>query len=254
MTIKNLVDSSRTHFTLLPLHSNPALSPQVLSSMPGRVEISLRPKNPETYNEGHERCLVRRGFLEAFPLIWGLKKAEVEHTRCMHDPSNPADECRYVIRYEERWVLGVLRSLLGLAVCCFVAIYCVPSMSPSVEALCLAIALVTFLAVEGHLKLLRLRGQYMQDLDHMRNIVDLYDNRYMDLWKDSEELRRLTLDNRNLSAYVPPPLLNRLRGQREQVPRLGGTKRDVTILFTDIRGYSTMSEVRTKCKCVSIFI
>ena len=113
-------------------------------------------------------------------------------------------------------------------------------MSPSVEA-SLAIALITFLAVEGNLKL-RLRGQYTQDLDHMRNIVDLYDKRYMDLWKDSEELRRLTLDNRNISAYVPPLLLSRLRGQREQVPRLGGTKREVTIVFTDTRGYSTFSE------------
>jgi len=218
---------------------NTVLSCTILNtSVTGRVEVSMKPNHPETYKEGHECCLNRIGCLEAVPFIWGLKKAHVEHTHCIHDPINPANECRYVVRFEERWLLGALKSVMGILLCLFISAYHVP-LPPEAS---LPIGLLVFLAFEGWRRYLEVQTLYQQDQKHIRNLIDLYDKRYMDLWKESEELRRLTLDNRNISAYVPPSLLDRLRYRREQLPRLGGSKREATIVFVDIRNYSTLAE------------
>lgn len=214
------------------------LGVKVLNSSAGRVEISMKPHHPETYKEGHELCLNRIGAMEAFPLAWGLKPARVEHTRCMHDPANPADECRYVVRFEERWIWGALKTVLEVVLASIVAVYYAPL---SREA-SLAVGLMSFLAYEGWSRYRAMRDLYLHDTKHMRDMIDMYDQRYVDLWKESEELRRLTLDNRNISAYVPPSLLDKLRHRRDQVPRLGGSKREATIVFVDIRNYSTLAE------------
>ncbi|KAL7551319.1 hypothetical protein ACHAWF_014499 [Thalassiosira exigua] len=79
------------------------------------------------------------------------------------------------------------------------------------------------------------------DLETMRALLKYHDQRYIDLWRESDELRRLALDNRNISTYIPKALLTRLQG-RQQPPSLGGSKRQVTIVFADIQNYSTVSE------------
>eukprot|EP00957_Ditylum_brightwellii_P084041 6389468-Ditylum_brightwellii.AAC.1 len=76
----------------------------------------------------------------------------------------------------------------------------------------------------------------------MQNVIERADQRTMDLWRESHQLRCLALDNRNISAYIPQALLHRLRMSRQQAPTLGGSRREVTILFVDIRSYSTVSE------------
>lgn len=125
----------------------------------------------------------------------------------------------------------------------FVAVYTVPLFPASSSfEVPLAMGLMLFLSLDGYRRYISLYKLYQQDQKHMQDITDLYDKRYMDLWNESEQLRRLTLDNRNISAYVPPPLLDRLRSRREQAPRLGGSKREATIMFVDIRNYSTMAE------------
>lgn len=79
------------------------------------------------------------------------------------------------------------------------------------------------------------------DLAKMRALLKYHDQRYIDLWRESDELRRLALDNRNISTYIPKALLARLQG-RQQPPSLGGAKRHVTVVFADIQNYSTVSE------------
>lgn len=212
------------------------------ASCPGLVEFSIRPHHPKSYKEGHEFCCNRIGCFEAIPSIWGFPKAQVEHTKCMHDPLNPADECRYIVRFEERRFVGILQSAFCVMVCVLGSVF-FASKDPYFDVVSLSlIGLILALALEGWRHYLSIRRRYHKDRQHMRDLIELYDKRYMDLWKESEELRLLTLDNRNISAYVPPQLLRRLKGRREQIPRLGGTKREATIVFVDIRSYSTMSE------------
>jgi class 3 adenylate cyclase len=97
------------------------------------------------------------------------------------------------------------------------------------------------LGAEGWRRTFALQRAQEDDKVRVRALLERADQRYLDLWTESEELRRLTLDNRNIATYLPKELVDRLRGT-QQAPRLGGTKREVTVLFTDLRSYSTISE------------
>ena len=57
----------------------------------------------------------------------------------------------------------------------------------------------------------------------------------------SDRLRREALVLSNFQRYFSPDLAKQIADHGEEV-KLGGTKRDVVILFSDIRGFTTMSE------------
>ncbi|EJK67466.1 hypothetical protein THAOC_11494, partial [Thalassiosira oceanica] len=220
------------------LKSNRVLNACVVDSGNGWVELSFKPNHPDAYVEGHEFCLNRIGCLEAMPLIWGLERAHVEHTICMHDPTNPSAECRYVIRFDERRFHGVTLCFLGLAMCLLLAVHIIP-LSPEVS---LGIGALVFLSIDGWRRTISLSWAHKRERQQTRDLISMYDKRYMDLWRESEELRRLTLDNRNLASFVPPSLFDQLQLRRDDSPQLGGSERHATIVFVDIRNYSTIAE------------
>uniref|UniRef100_A0A7S2ELD5 Guanylate cyclase domain-containing protein n=2 Tax=Ditylum brightwellii TaxID=49249 RepID=A0A7S2ELD5_9STRA len=219
------------------------LEAEVLSYMPGRVIFSVTPRNPETYWEGHERCVGRIGCFEGIPQVWGLPLAKVQHSHCMHDPDNPARECRYIVTFVERPVFRFLSSFFIIAFCPLFTIVAKEFLFQqlSFEISIILNGLFIGLAIEAWRSALLLQNIQNNDVDNIRELLCLSDQRYMDLWRESNELRRLALHNRNISSYIPKTLLDRLR-DRQQPPILGGSKREVTVVFVDIQNYSTVSE------------
>src|SRR5208337_3166884 len=54
-----------------------------------------------------------------------------------------------------------------------------------------------------------------------------------------------------LQQYVPPGLINQMM-QRPELLRLGGEEKELTALFTDIRGFTTLSEGLSPTSLVEI--
>uniref|UniRef100_A0A7S4R8L9 Guanylate cyclase domain-containing protein n=1 Tax=Ditylum brightwellii TaxID=49249 RepID=A0A7S4R8L9_9STRA len=235
-----------SHISKEVRRANTVLKAEVISQAPGRVVLSMRPNDPETYEEGHEFCLNRVGVFEGVPLIWGFPKAHVEHVHCMHDPINPADHCEYIVYFKERPITQTLRACCAPLACTLLG-YSAKNFLPlssslmSVQTLPF-IGLIIGIGIEGWRAMFSIQKIYDADRKHMQNVIERADQRTMDLWRESHQLRCLALDNRNISAYIPQALLHRLRMSRQQAPTLGGSRREVTILFVDIRSYSTVSE------------
>ena len=219
--------------------SNTVLEAQLVDDAPGRVRLAMRPMEAG-YEEDVGSCWNRIGVLEGVPRIWGLPPSRVEHPRCMHDPHDAADACEYVVHFTERVFTQAVRATAtvaaggGLAMLAGAALATPLPVAAGVGAL-------LGLGAEGWRRAFALKQVQEDDKVRVRALLDRADQRYLDLWTESEELRRLTLDNRNIATYLPRDLVDRLRGT-QQAPRLGGTKRQVTVVFTDLRSYSTISE------------
>ena len=79
-------------------------------------------------------------------------------------------------------------------------------------------------------------------------IVNLFINEYY-LFKSKEKQEKFIKDA--FQNYLSPSLLHQLIKNPEQL-KLGGTQKEVTMLFTDIRGFTTISENLTPTEIVSI--
>ena len=219
--------------------SNTVLEARLIEDTPGRVVLSMRPIDAG-YEEGLESCWNRIGVFEGIPRIWGLSTARVEHPRCMHDPADPADACEYVVHFNERTLARAFRTGATVAAGGGIALLAGAALATPLPV-AFGVGALLGLGAEGWRRSLALQRAQQDDKVRVRALLERADQRYLDLWTESEELRRLTLDNRNIATYLPQGLVDRLRGT-QQAPRLGGTKREVTVLFTDLRSYSTISE------------
>jgi len=65
--------------------------------------------------------------------------------------------------------------------------------------------------------------------------VSVYMYRYVTEFREKRELKGA------FSRYVNPAIVNQIMAHPEQL-KLGGEKRDVTVIFTDIRGFTSISE------------
>lgn len=219
--------------------SNTVLEARVIDDTPGRVVLSMRPIEPG-YAEGVDSCWNRIGVFEGIPRIWGLATARVEHPRCMHDPAAPADACEYVVHFKERTLARAARTGATVVAGGGLALLAGAALATPLPV-AFGVGALLGLGAEGWRRTLALQRAQEDDKARVRALLERADQRYLDLWTESEELRRLTLDNRNIATYLPKELVDRLRGT-QQAPRLGGAKREVTVLFTDLRSYSTISE------------
>lgn len=220
-------------------HGNTVLDARVLADRPGSVTLEMRPRAPG-YDEPIGFCWNRVGGLEGIPRIWGLPWATVRHTRCMHDPSDPADACVYEVEFTERGVTRVAQTLASAAVGAGAGAAAAGLLATPLPVALGAGALIG-LGVEGWRRQAALKKAQRQDDQRVRALLEHADRRYAELWAEGEELRTLTLENRQIAAYLPAQLVSRLR-DRQLTPRLGGAKREVTVLFSDLRGYSTITE------------
>jgi adenylate cyclase len=66
-------------------------------------------------------------------------------------------------------------------------------------------------------------------------------SRWRDLYELEESLERAKTVTRALCKYVPVPLVRRLHEQNRD-PELGGEPAEVSLLFTDIQGFTSLSE------------
>jgi class 3 adenylate cyclase len=220
-------------------HGNTVLDARVLVDRPGAVTLEMRPREAG-YEESVDFCWNRVGVLEGAPRIWGLPFATVRHPRCMHDPSDPADACVYEVAFTERGAARVAQAAASAAVGAGAGL-ALAGVLATPAAVAVGAGALIGLGVEGWRRRTALRRAQKDDDVRVRALLEHADRRYAELWAEGEELRTLTLQNRQIAAYLPSELVSRLR-DRQLAPRLGGAKREVTVLFTDLRGYSTITE------------
>jgi class 3 adenylate cyclase len=206
---------------------------------PGRLEVEATVVDP-TIPENPAACWNRRGVLEAVPTVFGLPLADVTHTQCPFQGSPPGTSCRYEVRYRDqslagaRWPLGLM---LGGAVTAAGA----AALAGGPTAAAALVGAFAGLGVEGWRRHHGVRQAHAGDLELLRAHVQTADRRYRQVWESDHALRTALTANQRIAPYLPRTVLE-LLGTRDAQPRLGGEERDVSLLFSDIRAYSSWSE------------
>ncbi|CAO3414769.1 adenylate/guanylate cyclase domain-containing protein [Azospirillum doebereinerae] len=75
-----------------------------------------------------------------------------------------------------------------------------------------------------------------------RDIADLPDSRLREMARAASAFNAMVAGLRWFETYVPKALVLRLMRQREAIGGLVSVQREVTVMFTDIRGFSRMAE------------
>ncbi len=195
-------------------------------------------------------CWSRIGSLEAIPTIWGLPKARITHRECMHDPDQPSPHCTYEVSFANTQRSAVLApAAAAVAGACLGAGLCAILAGPLAWGAALGASLGY--AVERTRSQRQDRDRQRREVREMEDLWEASDRRYQRLWSESEALRSSLLQNEKIAAYLPPELVRQLE-RRPERPSLGGSVREVTILFTDLAGYSTLSEDLDPAEIVAI--
>jgi len=217
---------------------NKVMAWEVLEHRPGRTVLRVR-YTRDCGQEWPTACWNRIGFLEAIPTIWGLPRARVTQRECMHG-ADPASHCTYVVEYRpaarRELFLAVARAgLLGLGggLASWVAGLWVP--------VGVLLGALLGLAIEGWRRVARGQRSHRTDVRELEALLDRSIISHQQLWAEGEELRRALLENKKIASYVSPDLL-RLLQRQPALPRLGGRHVEVTVLFTDLASYSSLSE------------
>jgi len=206
---------------------------------PGHLEVEATVVDP-TIPETPAACWNRMGVLEAVPTVFGLPLADVTHTECPFQGSPPGTPCRYEVRYRDqslaqaKWPIGLMFG--GAATAAGAAV--LVGWPPAATALIGAFA---GLGLEGWRRHHQVHQAHMGDLELLRTNVLTADRRYREVWEADHALRAALTANQRIAPYLPRTVLE-LLGTSERQPRLGGEERDVSLLFSDIRAYSTWSE------------
>jgi class 3 adenylate cyclase/DNA-binding response OmpR family regulator len=72
-----------------------------------------------------------------------------------------------------------------------------------------------------------------------------------DLRQALEQERRLTIEKEKMGAYIPKQLVDEISRNREQKLALGGKTVNLTILFSDIQGFTRLSETMASQQVIS---
>ena len=200
------------------------------------AKLSTDPPSTPAY------CHSRIGLFERVPTLWDMPEAQVEHTRCVHHPHTPAEQCIYVIRYRDRSLSALtVRTILALQ---FAALggFFTASMPPPTPLLSAALGALTGLSLErwwAHRQDQRARSQ---DLAILRQTLDDANQLNHQLWEERLSLRRLLMANQKISGYLDTSLVQRIMEQPEGHLMPGGERVDVAVLFVDIVGYTSRCE------------
>ncbi|MCB9762771.1 MAG: adenylate/guanylate cyclase domain-containing protein [Alphaproteobacteria bacterium] len=200
------------------------------------VDISPADERPE-HAQLAGNCWARIGILEGIPTLWGLPHAQVEHTACRFDKRTPAASCLYQVRYAdppgEALRVAIPTALGAAALGLGWTLHVLAPSALAVGGAALAADLVRRVRERSR------RAAEARELDVL--IVDA-EQRYRQLWRDGEALRRAWLATRKLSGYLPEPLVEEILRDPEMELHLGGTRAQATVLFADIVGFTPRCE------------
>ena len=219
--------------------ANSRIRLEVVDHAPRRATLELH-LDDYPRELGPASCWNAIGILEAMPSLWNLPRSKVVHTSCAFDPDHPAEVCRYEVMFWVRSSQAVARALAVAGICGALAaiIAAAAGWSPVVWLL---LGGVFGGVLESWRGAWQMRHQHAQDATHFAGLLASADERYRELWEESAALRHAILTNAKLAPYLPEDLVRKLKREAEP-PSLGGEDREVTILFSDLRGYSTLSE------------
>ena len=218
---------------------SPYTHAKLVSHKRGQTELAL------TYSGifrpiGRALCSSALGLLEAGPTLWGLPPAEVSHPQCQFKSENPAVHCYFIINYQQHslWMLVVP---LLLAISGGILGWGIGTVTDNSLLFNILLGAFAGLGVEGWRRSRISQKYHKEDTESMKRLVERSDERYEKLWKEGAELRHSLLTNKKISPYLPPELMRSLQ-KDTSLPKLGGEIRNVTVLFSDLQGYSTISE------------
>jgi len=195
-----------------------------------------------------EYCWSRIGVFEAVPTIWGLPLATVEHRRCAHHETEPADECQYVIRYRERAWHGMARTVALTA--CLGAAGALAGRWLGGVPLGVAAGIFASATVDMWLRHRSARSTRLQDARILQQTLLESERAVERLRNEQLRLQRLLLANQKISGYLNPEIVNEIMDKPERALVLGGRNVHAAVLFLDIVGYTTRSEGRPPAQVV----
>lgn len=191
-----------------------------------------------------EYCWSRVGIFEIAPTLWGLPRARIEHPRCAHHAIAPAKDCVYVIQYQPRVGLRLLRSVLIVATFAALGLWAGATVAlPSALAGALLGALGG-LAIDGWWSHLQGREARFQDAGILHETLEESERAVGRLWEERQALRRLLMANQKISAYLDPAIVSGIMEDPETALVLGGRRVHAAIVFMDIVGYTRRCEGR----------
>lgn len=206
------------------------------------VEVEIEAKEP---GRGWHpaTCWNTRGILEAAPTIWGLPEATVEHTECVFHRDNPAPACKYRIRFEERRLarLAGVAAATGIGAAAGVgAMLAVgePSWIGVAPMAGAGVLLASWFAWRLHRAELRLAEEGRR----LGEMIDENDQRYDELWREGQELRRALLASKKLSGYLARDLVEAIVADPDEETQLGGRTTQAAVLFADLVGFTSRCE------------
>lgn len=210
----------------------------------GRLITRLRPDQPFEDQDGELRPAARM-------LPDDLRAALAHPTLRAVDADHPKASARFVLEgrtfllsalylagAHQDWRVGIVvpedhylgdlqrarRLLLGASAVAFV--------------ITLALFAFTLRSVQGSLRRMVASAARMRDFDFAPSAVQ---SPFRDVKGVMEDLEQAKTALRAMGKYVPIGLVRQLYRARQE-PTLGGELRDVTLMFTDVQGFTTLSE------------
>ncbi|KAL7523909.1 hypothetical protein ACHAWF_000742 [Thalassiosira exigua] len=197
--------------------ANTGLDVQVVSCGPCQVEVSFALRDPESNYEGYDCCVARMGIPRLYP-SFGASQPNV----CMTLIIQRTDAGTFALTYDileavafkpvhftslhpsfynnHRPFWRVLGSLCMIGVILAVILAKKDFFILQIERSIVLNGILLGVAIEAWHWSLSTHKTQNTDLETMHALLKYHDQRYIDLWRESDQLRRLALDNRNIST------------------------------------------------------
>lgn len=199
---------------------------------PGRARVTARRAHPDAWM-GTPTVRNLHGLLVGIPTVWDLPPADVQAT---WDGEIATYDVRHAVP------VSPVRQTASMAV---LGALVAGGLAWALDGPVVFTALTGgfgLMALDGWRHVVRYRRRDAVEAQRLDDTIARADDRFEQLWREREALRRADLASRKLSGYLPPALVDGILADPELELTLGGRRTEAAVLFADIVGFTPRCE------------